>query len=308
MSTAKLIILILAGTLLSMAGCKEHGDAPKRGVYYWSTSFSLDSTKLKFLKDHSIDRIYLRLFDVVSDNGAPHPNATVLFPDTAANSPVEIVPVVYIHNDVMAGNVSGLGAKILDRIGRMAETHGFGPVKELQIDCDWTGSTRKHFFEFMDSLHTLTTTAGITLSVTIRLHQLAQKAPSADKGILMVYNTGDMTRLDVEKPILDLNDVKPYLRNLSDYPLPLATAYPIYRWDLLFRNGRFVDIIHSPDEIPVLESDSIVIRQPSATEIITTRRAVESARADCSGEILLFDLNNYNINRYSNEDFETFFD
>ena len=55
----------------------------------------------------------------------------------------------------------------------------------------------------------------IRISSTIRLHQLAQTPPEADYGVLMCYNTGDLKDFNTKNSILDVKDVKPYLKYLK---------------------------------------------------------------------------------------------
>ena len=285
-----------------MTACQERQH--QRSIYYWSTTFQLDSTKRTFLKEHQINRIYLRYFDVVvDDNGEPMPNATVRFRDSIPQQ-LEIIPTVFIVNDCMKKDVSDLPEKMLRRILQMNETHHVEKVKEIQIDCDWTGSTRKTFFSFMEKLRALAKEQGIRLSSTIRLHQLSQTPPPADRGILMMYNTGDFTQLSCEHPILDMRDVKPYLPALRRYKLPLSTAYPLYRWKIVFRNGRYIGILHTDDELPVLPGDSIAIRQPELSEILEAKEAVSKQQARANDEVILFDLNNSNITRFKHTDYE----
>lgn len=301
--------ILLALTFLLSLSCSRQPQrgAQTRAIYYWNTTFDIDSVKLRFLGEHHITKLYVRYFDVVPTDGGPMPNATIRFSGNQADHGREIIPVVFILPAALDCDRGRLAAMILERVRQMNATHDIAPPAELQIDCDWTASTRSAFYDFMAKLHQLTDADGIALSVTVRLHQLAQNPPPADRGVLMVYNTGDMRQLDKEKPILDPVDVAPYIRNLKNYPLPLASAYPIYRWELLFRNGRFVDILHSDGELPVLQSDSIVARQPSADDILAARQLVEQQRPECADEIILFDLNGYNIDRYDSATFEKFY-
>lgn len=304
------IIITILLTLLA-TGCRGRDTDPAsdHGMYYWNTTFSIDSIKSDFIKRHGVKRIYLRMFDVVPDkNGQPTPNATINLGDTIAECPVPVVPTVYILNECMKHPDDSLPQRLLRRVIQMCETHGLTIDGEIQIDCDWTASTRANLYNFMSLLRNLAHSRGLKLSSTIRLHQLSQPVPPVDAGVLMVYNTGDLTRLDVDKPILDPEDVKPYLKYLPGYKLPLAAAYPIYRWDVLFRRGKFVDIIHSPGEIPVLSTDSVAVRVPTVDDILTTKKMIESTRPDIGGMTILYDLNNYNISRFTNEDFENFFD
>ena len=238
----------------------------------------------------------------------------------------------------MRHDVSGLAEKTLKRILQMNETHNIQNVKEIQIDCDWSVQTRKRFFAFMEELHRLAKEQGLRLSATIRLHQLAQKPPSCDHGVLMFYNTGDFTKYEDERPILDMNVAGPYLQHLKRYSLPLSTAYPIFGWDIVFRpltphpspltahpssliphpssliphpsppkQYHYIGIQHFEDEIPMMPGDTIVRRQPTLEEILEAREAIERLRPNANCEVILFDMSNQNITRFNNNDYEKIF-
>ena len=120
----------------------------------------------------------------------------------------------------------------------------------------------------------------------------------------MMYNTGDFTDLECSKPILDMDDAAPYMSSLSSYNLPLASAYPLFSWRILFRSSRYVGIMHADDDLPVLAGDSIVERRVELDDIMRAKDAVSRKRADANGEILLFDMSNQNITRFKPEDYE----
>jgi hypothetical protein len=98
--------------------------------------------------------------------------------------------------------------------------------------------------------------------------------------------------------------VAPYLHALSGYKLPLATAYPLFTWRVLFRGGRYVGIMHGDDDLPVLPGDSIVVRQPELADISKAQAAVDKAQGKDNDEIILYDLSDKNINRFSYGDFQ----
>ena len=116
---------------------QDDGNEACRSAYYWSTVFELDSLQRAFIQEQGISKIYLRYFDVVMREGEAMPNATVDIQTTAPKG-VEIIPVVYIVNDCMRMAQPQLDSLLLTRILKMTETHDLGPVKEIQIDCDWT--------------------------------------------------------------------------------------------------------------------------------------------------------------------------
>ena len=320
--TLAFLQLALSATI-GFTSCSQ-GKAEKnlRSAYYWSTTWQLDSNKMNFIRKHHINRLYVRYFDVVKDaDGEIMPNATLHFNNLEEDGNgnkreslipegIEIIPVVYIVNDCLKTNEKTgkyLADKILLRILQMNEANDIKRVKEIQIDCDWTASTQKAYFDFLEKLRVKAKAKQIKLSATIRLHQLSMTPPPVDRGILMMYNTGDVKLLSCQKPILDMKDVAPYIQHLGSYPLPLAAAYPLFSWHILFREGKFVGIMHADDDFPVLPGDSIVVRKPEMTDIMEAIRSINHQNEDINNEVILFDLNTDNIKRFNSEDYEKIF-
>ena len=320
--TLAFLQLSLSATI-GFTSCSQ-GKAEKnlRSAYYWSTTWQLDSNKMNFIQKHHINRIYVRYFDVVKDaDGEIMPNATLHFNTFEENKNgktheslipegIEIIPVVYIVNDCLKTNEKMgkyLADKILLRILQMNEANDVKRVKEIQIDCDWTASTQETYFEFLHYLKEKAKDKQIQLSATIRLHQLSMTPPPVDRGILMMYNTGDVKQLSCQKPILDMKDVAPYIQHLASYPLPLSAAYPLFSWRILFREGKFVGIMHADDDFPVLPSDSIVVRKPEMTDIMEAIKSINHQNSNINKEVILFDLHTDNIKRFKSEDYEKIF-
>lgn len=108
----------------------------------------MDSTKLQFLKSHDISRMYVRFFDVVLDEqGNATPNATARFV-TPLPKNMDIVPTVFLMPECLRGDRQQLAKQIVDRVMQMCETNDVTGVKEMQIDCDWTSSTRQAYHRF----------------------------------------------------------------------------------------------------------------------------------------------------------------
>ena len=268
-------------------------------VYYWKTTFSLDTVEQRFLQQHRISKLYCRYFDVVmTDEDIPMPNATIRFQQSVPDT-LEVVPTVFIMNDCMQAHHDSLAQRIVKRIVQMNATNDVSCVREIQIDCDYTARNRQLYYEFLEEARNEARVHGLSLSATIRLHQLSMPAPPVDDGVLMLYNTGDPNRLfdtkdsresreSLRNPILDLRDVKPYLHHLKDYPLPLAAAYPVFRWQ---RTVHGVDILHVADY----------------EEISRVKRLVEAEREDVRRLIITYHLDNENINRYTSEQYENIY-
>jgi hypothetical protein len=119
-----------------------------------------------------------------------------------------------------------------------------------------------------------------------------------------------------------MHDVKPYLRYLKDYDLPLSTAYPVFAWQVVFRKGddqrskvkglrskdkgawRYIGILHRDDYLPILPDDSIVVRQPTPDMVRQARQAVDSLRPDANREVILYDISRQNIQRIKQYHYE----
>lgn len=291
-------------TVLSCASCRR-GPAtpPVRSAYYWSTTWEGDSTTLCFIRDEGISRLYLRLFDVVVDErNEVMPNATIRIAGPMPDS-VEVIPTVFIVNDCMARPTQRLDSLLLRRILQMAETHDLGPIRELQIDCDWTKGTQKAYFAMLSRLREGAHQHGIQLSATIRLHQLQKPVPPVDKGVLMMYNTGSITQRH-RNPILDMDDVGPYMPHIRGYALPLSTAYPVYAWQLLFRGDHFIGIIHDDDDLRILPGDTIIHREATPATVMQARDAIGRQRPDANHEIILYDISPKNIQRIKQYHYE----
>lgn len=284
-----MIWLCLLGLL--MISCEKQRYQGKsldlcNAVYFWRTDLRFDSTEKAFLAQHNIKKVYCRYFDVVMDDEAndPRPNATIAFSDMLPSG-VELIPTIYITENCMHQWHQDLARKVAQRIRQMNETNHIYNVREIQIDCDYTSKSRATYYRFLKAIKSQLATTHYTLSTTIRLHQLAMPAPPVDYGVLMVYNTGDPRKWQARNPILDYRDVYPYLSNLSQYQLPLATAYPVYQW---IRNIQNVRVEHSV----------------GADEIIKVKTALEKERPSLSRTIITYHLDTDNINRYKTETYE----
>ena len=279
-------VMLLA--VLLTTGCKQSEMPQENAVYYWRTEWRTDSVERAFLQQYHINKVYCRYFDVVLNNdGEPIPNATIRFVQGQQES-VKLIPTVFITENCMHQPHKGLAKKLVDRIVQMNETNDISGVDEIQIDCDYTARNRKNYYDFLQQVRDEAQKHGMQLSTTIRLHQLAMPIPPVDYGVLMIYNTGDPNKFNERNPILDMRDVEPYLRYLADYELPLAAAYPTFRW---IRNFEGVHLEHTVE----------------ADEILKVKAAMEKKRPELRHTILTYHLDKDNINHYKPETYEAIY-
>lgn len=288
MKSEKLIGTVMLLAVLLTTGCKQSEMPQENAVYYWRTEWRTDSVERAFLQQYHINKVYCRYFDVVLNNdGEPIPNATIRFVQGQQEG-LKLIPTVFITENCMHQPHKGLAKKLVDRIVQMNETNDISGVDEIQIDCDYTARNRKNYYDFLQQVRDEAQKHGMQLSTTIRLHQLSMPIPPVDYGVLMIYNTGDPNKFNERNPILDMRDVEPYLRYLADYELPLAAAYPTFRW---IRNFEGVHLEHTVE----------------ADEILKVKAAMEKKRPELRHTILTYHLDKDNINHYKPETYEAIY-
>lgn len=268
-------------------------DAPpaRRAFYYWRTTFVLTPAEVEAVGALHVDRLYLRVFDLAwsEDEKSTVPLGPVTLGATAKlPDGVEIVPVVYIKNDVWKhaakAQLPMLARKVWADVQGRAEAIGFRP-RELQLDCDWTDSTRDTFFAFVREIETA---SALPQSATIRLHQVKYRertgVPPVGRGTLMFYNMGKFSADPDARMIFDAPSAAKYLARLDEYPLPLDVALPIWSWTVHLRDGLVVGLMQSTDpaELPALD----YLRPDSAGQFVATRSAYLHGEFLREGDVL----------------------
>lgn len=235
--------------LLVVTSCEKTSESPMVSFYYWKTVFKLTTFEKQILKENKVSRIYIRYFDVDvhSKTSQPYPLSPVLFQDVLQD--IEVVPVVYIKNNVFALkdiDLEETAHNIYDYIDQINRKNGF-ISKEIQIDCDWTLQTRDVYLKFIEIFKGI---SDKQLSATIRLHQVKYykktKIPDVDRGVLMYYNMGKIAP-DSLNSIYDRRIAESYIESLKTYPLPLDIALPVYSWAIHIRDNKVIDLISKTD-------------------------------------------------------------
>lgn len=282
----------------------------RNSIYYWKTTFELDSCEMTFLNKHNINRLYLRMFDVATeqnyntDNVDIVPIATTKFVSEIPKG-LEVVPVTYITIEAlraMNGKEEEFAPLIVERLLAMASYNQCGEIGEVQLDCDWTASTRNSYHRLCELVKSELVAKDIELSVTIRLHQMQETPPPVDRGVLMLYNTGAMKDPDTYNSILNIADVKPYLRKTS-YRIPLDYAYPVYGWGVKFNNNKFVSIVSS-EENSVADNEHIRYERPTFAEILEVKELVEDSFGKPASGNILYHLDTKQLKNYSNDEID----
>jgi hypothetical protein len=266
------LVKIMLASAIAAAGLSRPASAasPKPAFYYWRTQWAPSPALLEALARSGAVRLYIRFFDVEWDGrvGAARPVAPILF-SAPVPAAVEPVPVVYLTDAVFLGtkDVDALADRVWAKVEGMSAAGGLR-IRQMQIDCDWSEKSRERFFRFAASLRACAAKRGVSLSATIRLHQVKYfgrtGVPPVDRGMLMFYNMGRLEADGARPSIFNSEDAGKYASFIAAYPLPLDLALPIFSWLVQSREGRVVGLLKNSDPLELEASGGFARSDPEA--------------------------------------------
>ncbi len=242
------IILLL---LLCLSACNRREKAITPAFYHWQTKFELSRDEIQYLQEMDMEKLYVKFFDVDWDYTQKRaiPKA-VLKSDKTLSTFGQIVPTIFITNRTFLQMPAEQVPELAKKTQELIDILGTGQIfKEIQLDCDWSLKTRAKYFSFLRELRRVQANPATQLSATIRLHQLkhfkSTGIPPVDRGMLMVYNVGEVDEWLDNNSILSTETVNSYLIPFREYPLELDIALPIFAWGVVFRNGKMIRLINN---------------------------------------------------------------
>jgi hypothetical protein len=188
--------------------------------------------------------------DIDESGAIPIPVSPINFQDKLPDT-VEIVPVVFIVNNILKttnrSQLNELARNIIRFVDGKVQQAGKTTFNELQIDCDWTASTRENYFYLLGQLRQIKELKTKTISATLRLHQIKNQKgsgiPPVDRVMLMCYNMGNLRKYGRQNSILDMSELKKYLGdNVKAYPVPVDIGLPLFSWAVAFRDQQYIGI------------------------------------------------------------------
>lgn len=245
----KISILVIAVFLFF--GCRQKSIVHPT-FYFWKTDYHNNKPETNYLDQFKSKSLYVRIMDVDFDPDRQQavPISPIKFSDPLPTQ-VEIIPVVFlvnrIFNDTDSNKTRVLANRIANFVDAKVKQAGKQNYAELQIDCDWTKTTRDQYFEFLKQLKHQPLLKGKNISVTLRLHQVknvvSSGIPPVEKAMLMCYNMGNLRKYGDQNSILDQHEMDVYLKDyLKNYPLKLDVALPLFEWAVVFRNKAYAGI------------------------------------------------------------------
>lgn len=236
---------------LAVSCGKKAPEKIEKAFYYWQQS-SLDTKKIDSL---GIQKIYYRIFEVdynELEGNFPYNKNKVSYYEVDTAKFV-IVPTIFIKNEVLKFNNHKSLDELADNIVFLADkytTEDWGGEKvydydEIQIDCDWTESTKDNYFYLLKKIKELSKKK---LSCTLRLYPYAYPdktgVPPVDKAMLMCYNLIPPLSDPKRNSVLEVDELKKYLVNKKKYPLHLDIALPVFSWAILYHNNQFSQLMN----------------------------------------------------------------
>ena len=242
----------------------------QKSFYHWKQTLHFQQPDYQTIQALQLNTLYVRFFDIIwqPPTGAI-PTAIIRF-DSQVPDSLTLIPCVYIENKVfqqLEGNeeVEDLAEKSAKKIQSLLQKSGQSTIEEIQLDCDWSGTTRQKYFHFLahfrkqwDNLSQPAPNSrgnigkNLTLSATIRLHQIKYPkktgVPPVDRGMLMYYNMGKIKEPKTRNSILDNQIGRQYISAQTEYDLPLDIALPIFEWGVWFQKGEFAGIFNDMHE------------------------------------------------------------
>lgn len=251
---------LIALIFLPSCGQQPSNRAVEIAFYHWKTN--VNPTAFEIRKADSLDakKVYIKFFDVVWNEARqqPTPVAKALINNTPWMRSKKIIPTVFITNECIAklndNTLQQLADNISQLVNNTLSANHIGPISEIQIDCDWTATTKQNYFALLTKIKQQN--KDVRLSATIRLHQIKFKSstgiPPVDKGLLMCYNMGNLQDESTTNSIIDPNTLSQYINKLSTYPLSLDVGLPLFSWYVLFRNHQYAGLLQdvSLDQFP----------------------------------------------------------
>ena len=309
----------------------------QRSFYYWKTVFNLSPKEKQALTELGINKLYVRFFDIDWSEGTNTalPVAKSIFSQSPPAN-LSIIPVIFITQEPLKylskQGLDSLAANINTLLSSITINNHLLLTNEVQVDCDWTQSTKENYFYLLTQLKRQPLFNQRLLSATIRLHQLKfiqqTGVPPVDKGLLMCYNMGNLRHPQTKNSIIDEAEVKKYTNSLHTYPLALDVALPIFDWWILFDGEKYKGLVRDftpgeawKDKEQIQFTRDTIINGTAFTAGQWLRHegssmeAVQKSATILSNKlkvkeltVILYHLNEDNLAKYSRYELQSFFD
>lgn len=322
--------------LSSLVSCRKDR-VVSTSFYYWKTVYANNATEEKYLNALKSNKLYVRIMDVDQGDNGTIPVSPITFKAKLPDS-VALIPVVFIVNNVLKNQtpqqLDDLAGKIIYYVNGRIKPSGKSSFNELQIDCDWTRTTRDNYFHLLRRIKSNASLKNKILSATLRLHQLKNQIsngiPPVDRVMLMCYNMGNLRKYGNQNSILEQDELVKYAgNNLGKYAMPIDIGLPIFSWSVVFRKKQYAGIAKrlNPErfsdqqtfkltdknlytlqrnlpEYGLLRGDEIRYEALSTSQLQSAADYIQKHLSSDSVNIIYFHLDELTLKHYTYEDLE----
>ncbi len=251
-------LFALISILLFSCKNSNHVEEVERSFYFWNCNYQQSDKTESKLKNLEVAKIYYKIFEVdyseVRGN-FPYEKCRPNSYNSAFINSLNVVPTIFVKNEIFQYNDEKSLDKLADNIVFLTQKYSTKETydnkveilfdyDEIQIDCDWTKSTKDKYFYLLKKIKEL---SNKKVSCTLRLYPYKYPdimgVPPVDKATLMCYNLIKPLSQQDKNSILDIDELKKYLDKKRSYPIHLDIALPIFYWTQLYQNNRFMSLL-----------------------------------------------------------------
>lgn len=164
----KILVLVLFSAFLFSCKNDNKVENVERAFYYWKGN-SLGQENLGQIKKLNLNKLYVKLFEVdysEARGNFPFEKNRPRYYDFKELDSLEVVPTIYIKNgifqyndekslDKLADNIVFLINKYSIKVDYSDRKEQVFNYNEIQIDCDWTKSTKDKYFYLLKKIKEL---------------------------------------------------------------------------------------------------------------------------------------------------------
>lgn len=338
--------MLLLGLLsIFLFSCKNDNKIKnvERAFYYWKSENSLNSGTETKLAENKVAKVYVKFFEIDYSEAMgnfPYDKLSSYGELFDGSENISVIPTIFIKNEIFKYNsekeLDILSENIIFLVNKKYDDK-FKKKKaldEIQIDCDWTKSTKDKYFYLLKKIKEK---SNKQISCTLRLYPYKYKeimgVPPVDKVMLMCYNLVKPLTNSNKNSILDIDELKSYLNKKRDYPIHLDVALPVFSWSQLYQNNHFQKLITiSSSELATFTkqikpmwyevtkdtslnwgeyyrvADQIKCEEVSAKTMLDAIEVIkQNVSFDETTIIALFDLDDSIFMKYNNEEISSFY-
>jgi hypothetical protein len=227
-----------------------------RAFYSWKVGEFYKEISQQSIGKLQIKDVYIKLFEVGYKEALgnyPYVKNYIYYLSQAQSEGLNVIPTIFIRNDIFAKNTEASLDKLADDIvflinkkskNEYGANEKYFDYNEIQIDCDWTLSTKDKYFYLLQQIKAKSKKK---ISCTLRLYPYAfpdkMGVPPVDRVTLMCYNLIAPLENKNKNSILDIVELEKYLTQKKSYPLHLDVALPIFYWSQLYQNNQFAQLL-----------------------------------------------------------------